>query len=53
MISIEEMRKLLAEQFSIESDEELDEALKKIGGIRIGIFVDEPRNQVQAITATV
>lgn len=53
MISIEEMRKLLAEQFGIKSDAELDEALKKIGGIRIGIFVDEPKNQVQAITAAV
>lgn len=52
MIDIDEMRKLLAEQFGIKTDEELDEALKKIGGIRIGIFVDEPKQQVQAITAT-
>ncbi len=53
MTSVEEMRKLLAEQFGIRTDEELDEALKKIGGIRIGIFVDEPKQQVQAITAAV
>lgn len=53
MISVEEMRRILAEQFGIESDAELDEALKKIGGIRIGIFVDEPKKQVQAITAAV
>lgn len=52
MINVEEMRKLLAEQFRIRTDEELDEALKKMGGIRIGIFVDEPKRQAQATTAT-
>lgn len=42
MITIDEMRQLLFDEFGISSDQQLDEELKKIGGIRIGIFVDEP-----------
>lgn len=40
MITVEEMRKFLLDQFGIRSDEELDRKLKKLGGIKIGIFVD-------------
>ena len=44
MITVEEMRKLLFDEFGISSDEELDAALRKLGGIKIGIFVDDPKN---------
>ena len=40
MISVEEMRTLLSEQYGIRSDEDLDRELKKQGGIRIALFVD-------------
>lgn len=40
MITVEEMRKFLLDQFGIRSDEELDRKLKKLEGIKIGIFVD-------------
>lgn len=43
MITVEEMRKLLAAEFGIKSDEELERALKKKGGIRIGVFTDEAK----------
>lgn len=43
MITVEEMRKLLATEFGIKSDEELERALKKKGGIKIGIFTDETK----------
>lgn len=52
MINVEDMRNLLIKQFGIKNDTELDEALKKIGGIRIGIFVDKPKHHVQAIVET-
>lgn len=52
MLSVEEMRKVLAEQFNIRTNKELEEALNKIGGIRIGIFVDKPKHHVQAIVET-
>ena len=40
MITPDEMRKLLLEEFGIRTDEELNKELKKLGGIRIGLFVD-------------
>ena len=42
MISVEEMKELLRVEFGIKTEKELDEALKKNGGIRIGIFITEP-----------
>ena len=42
MITADEMRKLLFDEFGISSDQQLDEELKKLGSIRIGIFIDEP-----------
>lgn len=45
MITAEEMRKLLAAEFGIKTDEDLERALKKKGGIRIGIFTDEKKNE--------
>ena len=40
MITPDEMRKLLLEEFGIRTDEELNKELKKVGGIRIGLFID-------------
>lgn len=37
------MRKLLAAEFGIKTDEELERALKNKGGIRIGVFTDEAK----------
>ena len=45
MITAEEMRKLLAAEFGIKTDEELERALKKKGGIRIGVFTDEKKTE--------
>lgn len=42
MISVEEMKELLRVEFGIKTEKELDEALKKNGGIKIGIFITEP-----------
>lgn len=52
MISIDEMRKLLSEKFGIKSDEDLDRELKKLGGIRIGVFVDKAESQDKKVQAT-
>lgn len=51
MITVEEMRKLLLDQFGIRSDEELDKELKKMGGIKIGIFVDPTENEKTEVHA--
>ena len=37
------MRKLLAAEFGIKTDEELERALKNKGGIRIGVLTDEAK----------
>lgn len=42
MISVEEMKELLRVEFGIKTEKELDEALKKNGGVKIGIFVTKP-----------
>ena len=42
MLSVEEMRKLLSEEYGITSDKQLDEELKKLGGIRIDLFTQTP-----------
>ena len=39
MISVQEMKRKLKEEYGIESTKDLDEALKKIGGIDISLFV--------------
>lgn len=38
MISVKEMKQKLKEEYGIESTKDLDEALKKIGGIDISLF---------------
>lgn len=43
MITVEEMREYLLDQFGIENDEDLDKELKKMGGIRIAIFTERYR----------
>lgn len=40
-MNADEMRELLAREFGIHTDEELERELKKKGGIRIGIFTDK------------
>lgn len=45
MISVDEMRKLLLEEYGIKSDRELDKEIQKLGGIKIGIFTDKPKNE--------
>lgn len=45
MISVEEMKELLAREFGIKTEDELNTALRKRGGIRIGVFTDEPKTQ--------
>ena len=52
MISVEEMRKLLLDQFGIRTDEELDKELKKQGGIRIAVFVDPTKSKKEEAYAT-
>ncbi len=50
MITPEEMRKLLFDEFGIRTDDELDKELEKLGGIRIGLFVD-PKDDAKNETA--
>lgn len=38
MISVQEMKQKLKDEYGIESTKDLDEALKKIGGIDISLF---------------
>lgn len=45
MITVKDMRKLLAAEFGITNDEELERALKKKGGIRIGVFTDTKKTE--------
>ena len=46
MISVDEMKKLLSDVYGINSPEELDRALEKIGGIDIALFTKE-RKELQ------
>ena len=52
MITVEEMRRLLLEEFGIRTDEELNKELKRQGGIRIGLFVDPKESQKEKVPAT-
>ena len=47
MISVKEMKQKLKEEYGIESTKDLDEALKKIGGIDISLFAS-PRESKTA-----
>lgn len=38
MADIQTLKKLLAEEYGITTARELDEAMKKIGGLNIGVF---------------
>ncbi len=42
MVTVDEMKKFLLDEFGIKSEVELESALKKQGGIKIAIFTDEP-----------
>lgn len=42
MSRVEALRKYLLEEYGIHNDKELDEALKKMKPIDIGIFVSQP-----------
>lgn len=52
MISVSEMKRLLAEEYGINSTKDLDEALKKIGGIDISLFTTAPAKATDDIKAT-
>lgn len=43
MISVQEMKQKLKDEYGIESTKDLDEALAKIGGIDISIFAIAPK----------
>lgn len=45
MISVDEMKKILEKEFGITTEAELDLALKKLGGIKIGVFIDDNKNK--------
>lgn len=51
MITPDEMRKLLFEEFGIRTDGELNTEIKKQGGIRIGLFVDPKADQKEEVSA--
>ena len=53
MITAEEMRELLLEQFGIRTEEDLDREIKKQGGIRIAIFVDPKEGKKKEALAAV
>ena len=41
MADIQTLKKLLAEEYGITTARELDEAMKKIGGLNIGVYSDK------------
>ena len=43
MADIQTLKKLLAEEYGITTARELDEAMKKIGGLNIGVFASPVR----------
>ncbi len=42
MLSVEEMIKLLSDEYGITSEKQLDEEIRKLGGIRIDVFTKSP-----------
>ena len=53
MISVHEMKQKLKDEYGIESTKDLDEALKKIGGIDISLFASPRKvNTTDDIKAT-
>ena len=48
MLTVQEMKKKLKDEYGIESTKDLDEALKKIGGIDISLFASAPRKNKSA-----
>ena len=44
MADIQTLKKLLAEEYGITTARELDEAMKKIGRLNIGVFASPVRN---------
>ena len=49
MISVDEMKKLLSDVYGINSPEELDRELEKIGGIDIALFTKERKEQAMSM----
>ena len=49
MISVDEMKKLLEKDFGIKTELELNEALRKKGGIRIGVFTDKLQKKAEQV----
>lgn len=45
MITVDEMKKLLRDVYGINSPEELDKALEKLGGIDIAIFTQTSKEK--------
>jgi hypothetical protein len=43
MADLQVLKKLLAEEYGITTARELDEAMKKIGGLNIGVFASPVR----------
>ncbi len=39
-MTVSEMRQYLSDEFGIKNDNELEKALNRIGGIKIGIFTE-------------
>ena len=46
MISVEEMKKFLSDDYGIDSLEDLDKALEKQGGIDVALFTKERKSKV-------
>ena len=45
MINVEEVRKLLESEYGIKTEEELNEAIKKMKPVDIGLFVSPLRKE--------
>lgn len=45
MSRVEELRKYLLDEYGIRNDKDLDDALKKLKPIDIGIFVSQPHKR--------
>ena len=45
MSRVEELRKYLLDEYGIHNDKELEEALKKMKPMNIGIFVSQPKER--------
>lgn len=44
-MTVDDMTRILAEEYGIHSEAELDAALQKVGAIPISLFVDERKEQ--------